>query len=77
MNRTQCFACSRFIGSCRYWGFARKETAPHRGSERPVNVTVTYWLCRVLLRTQRRAMRGMLADLKMTGSLEAVDGILS
>jgi DNA replication protein DnaC len=31
----------------------------------------------VALRTQRDAIRGMLADLKMPGSLEAVDGILS
>jgi DNA replication protein DnaC len=29
------------------------------------------------MRTQRDAIRGMLADLKMPGSLEAVDGILS
>lgn len=31
----------------------------------------------VAARTQRDAIRGMLADLKMPGSLEAVDGILS
>jgi DNA replication protein DnaC len=31
----------------------------------------------VATRTQRDAIRGMLADLKMPGSLEAVDGILS
>jgi DNA replication protein DnaC len=31
----------------------------------------------VAMRTQRDAIRGMLADLKMPGSLEAVDGILS
>ena len=31
----------------------------------------------VAVRTQRDAIRGMLADLKMPGSLEAVDGILS
>jgi flagellar biosynthesis GTPase FlhF len=31
----------------------------------------------VAIRTQRDAIRGMLADLKMPGSLEAVDGILS
>lgn len=29
------------------------------------------------LRTHREAIRGMLADLKMPGALEAVDGILS
>src|ERR1700739_726429 len=31
----------------------------------------------VAMRTQRDAIRGMLADLKMPGSLKAVDGILS
>ena len=31
----------------------------------------------VATRTQRDAIRGMLADLKMPGSLQAVDGILS
>ena len=31
----------------------------------------------VAARSQRDAIRGMLADLKMPGSLEAVDGILS
>jgi hypothetical protein len=29
------------------------------------------------MRSQRDAIRGMLADLKMPGSLEAVDGILA
>jgi hypothetical protein len=32
---------------------------------------------RAATQTQRDAIRGMLADLKMPGSLEAVDGILS